>query len=190
MIRALVAAVAAGCGLGVLGSALTVLLCGRLMGAGIRMERLAGRFVAGTLRRFSGGAGSRGRGVAAGSGRSRRGGVFPGGFAWLVRLMGWRVAGYGLQLRAILVAPEMVALLAAAPQAGRILRPMCRMLGVETALLRPGRATVAVRAAGVADGAAPAPRLRVTRAVVEGARIALPRGLLSAARRQGFGKLP
>jgi hypothetical protein len=51
------------------------------------------------------------------------------GFAWLVRLVPG-TAAYGSQLQHLLATPEMTALLATAPQAGRILRPLCRMLGV------------------------------------------------------------
>ena len=54
----------------------------------------------------------------------------PGGFAWLVRLMP-EAAIYGSQLQHALSDPEVAASLAAAPQAGRVLRPLCRMLGVE-----------------------------------------------------------
>jgi hypothetical protein len=73
-----------------------------------------------------------------------------------------------------------VALLTAAPQAARVLRPLCRMLAVETSLLRPGEAP-AVRP--VATKKARKPRVKV-----DWGRIPLPRGVLSAARRQGFAK--
>ena len=65
--------------------------------------------------------------------------------AWLVRALGWEAAGYGCQLEALLAEPEMRALLAEVPAAGRILRPLCRMLGV-TALevARPVVAAVRV----------------------------------------------
>ncbi len=56
----------------------------------------------------------------------------PTGFAWLVRLAP-ETAPYGTQLQALLDEPEMTALLEAAPQAGRLLRPLCRMLGVRPA---------------------------------------------------------
>jgi hypothetical protein len=39
-------------------------------------------------------------------------------------------AAFGAQLQHLLADPEMAALVAAAPQAGRVLRPLCRMLGV------------------------------------------------------------
>ena len=55
----------------------------------------------------------------------------PSGRGWLVRALGYEAAGYGSQLAALLAEPELQALLLAAPAAGRILRPLCRMLGVE-----------------------------------------------------------
>ena len=54
----------------------------------------------------------------------------PHKFAWLVRLVP-EAACYGSQLRHLLSEPEMAALLAASPQARRLLRPLCRMLAVE-----------------------------------------------------------
>jgi len=53
----------------------------------------------------------------------------PHKFAWLVRLVP-EAACYGGQLRHLLSEPEMAALLAASPQARRLLRPLCRMLAV------------------------------------------------------------
>ncbi len=53
----------------------------------------------------------------------------PHKFAWLVRLVP-EAASYGSQLRHLLTEPEMAALLAASPQARRLLRPLCRMLAV------------------------------------------------------------
>jgi hypothetical protein len=83
----------------------------------------------------------------------------------------------------------MVALLVAAPQAARILRPLCRMLAVETAVLRP-------RVAGAAADVDPVEiipvvkkRVRRPRVPVDWGRIPLPKGVLAAARRQGFGKV-
>ena len=55
----------------------------------------------------------------------------PSGRGWLVRALGWEAAGFGSQLQALLAEPELQALLIAVPAAGRILRPLCRMLGVE-----------------------------------------------------------
>ncbi len=65
------------------------------------------------------------------------GGVrLPSRRGWLVRALGWEVAGYGSQLEALLAEPGMQALLEQVPAASRILRPVCRMLGL-TALQRP-----------------------------------------------------
>jgi hypothetical protein len=83
----------------------------------------------------------------------------------------------------------MVALLLASPQARRILRPVCRMLAVDAALLRP-RAVgeAAVLAAEVV--AVVKVRVRKPRVPIDWGRIPLPRGVLAAAKRQGFGKVP
>ena len=61
--------------------------------------------------------------------------TFPRGRAWLVALTDYRVAGCGSQLQHFLQRPDLPAFLAAAPQAVRHLRPLCRMLGAE---LPPG----------------------------------------------------
>ncbi|MBV8094574.1 MAG: hypothetical protein JO110_15380 [Acetobacteraceae bacterium] len=54
----------------------------------------------------------------------------PGGFGWLIRLVPGSAVD-GSQLQYLLADPEMAALLADVPQAGRILRPLCRMLGIQ-----------------------------------------------------------
>ncbi len=54
----------------------------------------------------------------------------PRRFGWLLGL-GTNARCYGGQLAHLLTDPEMVALIAAAPGMGRVLRPLCRMLGVE-----------------------------------------------------------
>jgi hypothetical protein len=104
---------------------LVALLCGRLTRRGPRFAALLVAFRAGKLRA------SQPR--APGSPRPARSGRpwLPDGFGWLIRRCGWRAAGYGSQLRGLLAEPEMVALLRAAPQAGRIFHPLCRMLAVE-----------------------------------------------------------
>src|SRR5574337_861240 len=56
------------------------------------------------------------------------------GFGWLIRLGGYEAAGYGSQFQHLLSDPEMVALISAAPrQMGRLLRPLCWMLGIKPA---------------------------------------------------------
>ena len=63
------------------------------------------------------------------------------GFGWLLRLVPETVA-YGGQVEHLLADPKMTALLAASPQAGRILRPLCHMLAIKPppALAAPPRA--------------------------------------------------
>ena len=108
--------------------------------------------------------------------------ALPRRFGWLVLAGGHQAASVGSQLQAVLNAPEMVALLAASAQAGRILRPLCRALAVEL----PGIATTARTAA--TDRGEAKPRRARPRATQEPFRIPLPRGVLSAAQRAGFGK--
>ena len=175
-------------GRGFLAPVLTLLLFGRLGGVCRDMERLCQRFQAGRLWRVSGRAGLAVPVAADGRTRVVPDRVWPVRFGWLVRAAAHHAAVYGAQLQAVLVQPEMVALLLASPQARRILRPVCRMLAVDAALLRP-------RAVGEAE-IVPADvvrvatlRVRKPRVPIDFGRIPLPRGVLSAARRQGFGKV-
>jgi len=160
---------------GVLSHVLALLLYRRLGEVCRKIERLAARFQAGQLWRRE--AQTRAGARAAAKTGAR---IWPGRFAWLVRAAGYQAAGYGCQLQHILGQPEMVELLKASPQAARILRPVCRMLAIETSILRPGvvvpEPVVRVRK----------PRLRKPRIPIDFGRIPLPRGVLSAARRQGF----
>ena len=112
--------------------------------------------------------------------RARAESVWPADFSWLPTLMEHRASVYTAQLELLLAEPGMVALLTACPQAVRLLRPMCRMLGVTQALLRPGVAVV------VKPAREPKPRIRKKRPPIDWGRIPLPRGVLSAARRAGF----
>ena len=117
----------------------------------------------------------------------RTGVSLPRRFGWLVHLGGYQAAGPGSQLSHLLMEPEMVALVRDVPQARRILSPLCRMLGVDCAGLRAVprvrrvRKVVAV-AAGVGG--------LVPKRVVEPWRTPLPQGVLAAARRAGYGKIP
>jgi hypothetical protein len=55
---------------------------------------------------------------------------FPAGRAWLVARHGYKIAAYASQFRHwIATTPELAEFLAAAPQARRLLNPLCRMLG-------------------------------------------------------------
>ena len=80
----------------------------------------------------------------------------PGGLAlprqrgWLVRELGWEAAGFACQLEALLADPAMAAVLAGTPAAGRVLRPLCRMLGVTMPVAVPMTVPVAVPAIEVA----------------------------------------
>ncbi len=107
----------------------------------------------------------------------------PRKWAWLVRTGKHHAAVYGSQLQHVLRQPEMAALLEESAQARRILRPLCRALAVEL----PGLASPSRRAARDPD-AIKTRRIR-RRVAPEPFRIPLPRGVLSAARRAGFGKL-
>ena len=112
----------------------------------------------------------------------------PRGFAWLLPLVPCDAACFAGQIRTVLAEPEMVELLRVSPQARRVLRPLCRMLGIEGAVI----GDVPVAGASVAGGSvgevAPVARVRPKRAPVDLGRVPLPRGVLAAARRQGFGR--
>jgi hypothetical protein len=198
------------CGRGVLTAALAWLVYQRVGAIVGRLERLAARFAAGRLvRRHAARRGvvpvTEGDAAAACLAASCRAPmvraamvrVWPQGFAWLIPVGAHEAAGIGLHLRAVLAHPEMVVLLGAAPQVRRLLTPVCRMLGVEASLLRPVQVSDA-DAGGRSDGAETGavgrsgrPRsvggaARVPLASVS--RIALPRGVLAAARRGGFAR--
>jgi hypothetical protein len=104
----------------------------------------------------------------------------PRRWGWLLLTGKHHAAYHGLQIQAVLARPEMVELLEFSPQAKRILRPLCRALAVEL----PWVIDRAAKAPGETK-----PRTRKPRLKPEPFRIPLPRGVLSAARRQGFGKM-
>jgi len=162
---------------GMLSHVVMMLLYRRLGEICGKIERLVTRFQAGRLWRREPAARVGARHAAKTGAR-----IWPGRFGWLVRAASYQAAGYGCQLRHVLEQPEMVELLKASPQAVRLLQPVCRMLAIETALLRPGvlvpPPVVRVRK----------PRLRKKREPIDWGRIPLPRGVLTAARRQGFGR--
>ena len=64
-------------------------------------------------------------------------GNLPRRFGWLLPLVPCEAANYAAQLRLWLAEPEMVALLASSAQARRVLAPLCRMLGIDAAMLTP-----------------------------------------------------
>ena len=57
--------------------------------------------------------------------------TFPRASGWLLRKLGYQVAPFGPQLAQLLTEAEWRAFLAAVPQAGRIFRPLLRMLTVD-----------------------------------------------------------
>ena len=60
--------------------------------------------------------------------------------AWIVAAVGYQAAGHASQLSALMAQPEFNDFIAAVPQSGRLLRPLCRMLGITPAppgLARP-----------------------------------------------------
>ena len=139
-----------------------------------RIERLLLRFRAGRLWRVA----HRVQGQRQCGGVAGRGAALPRKFGWLVQAGGHQAAGFGAQLQATLNTQEMAVLLAASPQARRVLRPLCRALAVDV----PGMPTPAPRATVLRRRRQPRPK-------PEPFRIPLPRGVLSAARRAGFGNL-
>jgi hypothetical protein len=57
--------------------------------------------------------------------------------AWLRAALGYYVSGYGSQIAFLLDQPETAALIAASPQAHRLLRPFFRMFGITPACIPP-----------------------------------------------------
>ena len=104
---------------------LTIPLWAWLRRSVVRLERAMTRPVAAARVRAVVRASDAGRTV-----RVRAGVRLPNRAGWLVREFGWEVAAFGSQLQHLLGQPEMQAALAARPGVGRILRPICRMLGV------------------------------------------------------------
>lgn len=103
---------------------------------------------------------------------------WPLGFGWLLDVKRHEAAWFTNAVERLLREPEMVGLLAASKAARRLLRPMCRMLGVDPALLCPP-----------APGEVVAPvvrtaRVRTKKPPVDFGRVPLPRGVLSSVRKQ------
>ncbi len=103
-------------------TALLGLVWSRVARMAARLERLLVLWRAGTLPKTR----------ASRTGIARPTGVrvrYPTAPGWLAAEV-WEARAYGSQLAHALTTAEMVAFLAAVPQAGRMLRPLCRMLGV------------------------------------------------------------
>ena len=179
-----------GRGTEVLAGALITLICNRIRRVEGRVARMLVRFQAGTLRVCTAQRGGDGSGVprAPVTRVVRPENRLPRSFAWLLPLVPCEAANFAWQLRLTLATPEMMALLAAAPQAIRVLAPVCRMLGIEAEVLTP-RVEVSAETAVAPVVTVAKVRVRKAKAPVDWGRIPLPRGVLSAARRQGFGKV-
>jgi hypothetical protein len=61
----------------------------------------------------------------------------PRGKLWLRTTLGWQSGGYALQIEHLLNEPATATLVAGSPQAQRLLRPLCHMLGIATACVPP-----------------------------------------------------
>ena len=112
--------------------ALVVALCGRLARMGTRHERLIARWRAGTLpppRAARPGEARAGEARAEAQAERAVSIIrFPSAAGWLRLKLGYEVSVYGGYLQQQLTEAECAAFLAACPQAGRILRPLLRML--------------------------------------------------------------
>ena len=146
-----------------------ILLYRRLIVTFQGIERLLVRFRAGKLRRVERQVTGQKR---VDGGLAGRGPALPRRFGWLVQAGGHQAAGYGSQLKAVLSTPEMVELLAVSPQAVRIMRPLCRALGMELPWVRGEARKIRAR------------KPRKQRPEPEPFRYALPRGVLTWARRE------
>ena len=94
----------------------------------------------------------------------------PRGKAWLIRLARLESAAAASQLRHLLAQPDMQALAAADPRMGRLLRPLCHMLGVaptpEIAAPRPVATPAPTSAETVPTLPAPTPETPIPDATV------------------------
>ncbi len=148
--------------------ALILLVWQRVRRIDVRLQGMLRRFREGRLQVRtvvrSGGSGGRAGRVSP---------VMPRSFGWLLPLVPCEAACFAGQMREVLAEPGMVALLAAAPQARRVLAPLCRMLGIEAEVLRPGPGpAVAVK------------RVRVVRERPDLGRVPIPRGVMAWVRRE------
>jgi hypothetical protein len=116
-------------------AALIVPLWTRLTRAARRFERLMARLAAGRPARPR----------RPGHGGPHTSAALPTGRFWLIRALGHEAAACASQLEALLAEPAAAELLALAPAAGRILRPIARMLAIGAVMprRRPARAAPA-----------------------------------------------
>jgi hypothetical protein len=112
-------------------AALIVPLWSRLQRAARRFERLMARLAAGRLPKPR---------ASGHGGPHRSADTLPTGRGWLIRALGPEAAACATQLQALLAEPAAAELLALAPAAQRILRPIKRMLAIGAFAPRPARA--------------------------------------------------
>ncbi len=110
-----------------LAAPLIVLIWGRVRGIGAQAEALLARVRAGQLRRYPARTPPR---PSATKRRPNTPRALPHRRAWLVVLIP-QTAASAAHLQTLLTHPDTPALLAAAPQLRRTLRPLCHMLGVD-----------------------------------------------------------
>lgn len=98
-----------------------------------RFARLIARYLAGTLTlpkpRLR-----RTRASQAGAVRQVR---LPREKAWVIDALGWRAVGFAGNLDLLLARPDTASIVAQFPQAQRLLRPLCHMLGIAPACIAP-----------------------------------------------------
>jgi hypothetical protein len=117
---------------------LIIPLCRRINRAARRFERLMARLAAGTLPK------PRMPGTPPSASPDRSGGshpaadALPRGRFWLVRALGHEAAACATQLQALLAEPGAAEILGEVPAAGRIIRPLIRLLAIG-ARQRPAR---------------------------------------------------
>jgi hypothetical protein len=88
-------------------------------------------------------------------------GRLPRGHACLIRVVGYRAAGFASQLQHLLADPAMAEIVANVPSFGRMLRPLCQVLGIAPPVLgfppppppRPARPPKATKRASAEQSA-------------------------------------
>ena len=108
-------------------AARAALICNRVRRLGKRFAAIIARLQAGTLRPPGW---SAGRTRASARDRAHRPAEEPRGFGWMSRLLPL-LGGAAGSLCELIYRPQMAELYAEAPQMGRVLRPLCHMLGVQ-----------------------------------------------------------
>ena len=138
---------------------LVILIWSRLRRIAAQVAALAARIAAGRQRRYPA------RRPPRATPRRAPHRTLPHGPAWLLALVP-QASGYGSQLQHLLAEPEFAALVDAAPQMRRLLRPLCRMLAVRPPAVlalppRPAQPGASARpSAGVPPPPAPPPPRR------------------------------